>query len=267
MKTILLLITLIFAVNLQFVMAQGAAVARSIRSIVTDESTEAIPSKYTKPMASRPGSSTDPKGQEVVLDDLVVFEAFEKHQEWHNALVVVDWTGSMYQYGAQVLRWHQLNMKKKVLKHMVLFNDGDDNLHRRSPKRIGNTGGIYHTNPNNLEAVLSTIEKSVDNGNGAECEENDLEAVLAAQQTYEDYNYLILIADSKSWIRDMVLLDQVNVPVHIILCDKGPYIEDYLKLAKKTGGSMISRFDEIDFGLKGAVTSAGEFVFGGKTYR
>jgi hypothetical protein len=204
----------------------------------------------------------------VQVTDSVVFDAFAKHTEWRDVLVVCDWTGSMYQYGAQVLRWHKLNLDRgtNIIKHLVFFNDGDDKLNPGKEKQIGATGGIYHVDPNNIEDLLAKIESAVAGGDGGEIEENNLEAVLAGIEAYKgNYKTIVLIADSKSWIRDMELLSRINEPVHIILCDKGGYATDYLKVAKHTGGSVYSARDEIDFSAALGSMSA-RVTFQGKAY-
>ena len=57
-------------------------------------------------------------------------------------MVVADWTGSMYAYGSQALKWHNLNLEKSGLSYFTLFNDGDRKPQRK--KKVGITDGIYH---------------------------------------------------------------------------------------------------------------------------
>merc|ERR1711916_415263 len=47
----------------------------------------------------------------VAFEDSVVFNAFNRNPEWNDMLIVKDWTGSMYDYGAQAILWHRLNME------------------------------------------------------------------------------------------------------------------------------------------------------------
>ena len=73
------------------------------------------------------------------ITDSVVFKIFSRHPEWDNCLVIMDWTGSMYPYGAQAVLWHSLNLKQSGIKYFVFFNDG--NMEKR--KKIGKTRGVY----------------------------------------------------------------------------------------------------------------------------
>ncbi|MDQ3072569.1 MAG: hypothetical protein M3Q97_04815, partial [Bacteroidota bacterium] len=179
-------------------------------------------------------------GGQVVNDSVsAVFKAFEDHPEWKNVLIVADWTGSMYPYLGQVMRWHRLNIDKQVIKHIVLFNDGDGNL--RSPdsqKIVGRTGGIYHADPLNMADFLEKVKIAVDNGSGDESEENDLEAITEGIRTYDDIDCVVLIADN-SEVRDMALLSMINKPVHVVIYDGG-YVADYVKIAYQTGGSITT---------------------------
>lgn len=48
--------------------------------------------------------------------------------------------------------------------------------------------------------------------------ENDLEALLEAKKYMDDNWELILIADNYSPVRDIELLEKLDIPVHVILC-------------------------------------------------
>lgn len=177
-------------------------------------------------------------GQEAFTDS-VVFKVFERNREWTNMVIVNDWTGSMYQYGAQVVLWHRLFGKSKSVRQLVFFNDG--NYRRDKDKVIGETGGIYTADPQNTREIIQTMREVMLQGTGGDIEENDLEAVLFAQQQYDNSGELILVADNHSDVRDMVLLSQISRPVRIILCgvekDK-PIHPHYLEIARKTKGSL-----------------------------
>jgi len=192
--------------------------------------------------------------QEEILKDSIVFRTLERNSEkWKNMLVVMDWTGSMYKYGASVMLWHQLNIQERAIKHFVFFNDGDGIAD--SEKRIGHTGGIYHCGPNSLDEVFMTMYKVMRKGKSGTREENDMEAIVKAMRRFEgDFDEIILIADNTSPVRDMALLKYVDKPVHVILCglDKihdmaffRPHF-DYVKIALETGGSLHTITEDIE---------------------
>jgi hypothetical protein len=159
-------------------------------------------------------------------------------------MLVADWTGSMYPYVGQIIRWHKNNMDRNIIKSIVLFNDGDDKI-RYGTKKIGQTGGIYYADPNNIDNLLTTVEKAIDNGQGGDSQENDVEAILAGISKYRFQKDIVLVADHTP-IRDIELLYKITKPVHVILCNTGN-VMDYVKLAYYTGGSITSVNDEIDF--------------------
>lgn len=169
--------------------------------------------------------------------DSVVIKVLDRNRDWDNALVVMDWTGSMYPYGAQAVMWHILNFARTGLSFFTFFNDGDgksDNL-----KVIGNTGGLYHAQASNLENLINTFYRVSAGGDGGDVPENDLEAILSGMNKYKEFEELILIADNNSCVRDISLLSELDVPVHIILCGAATGINpQYINIAYKTGGSI-----------------------------
>ncbi|MGB0523559.1 MAG: hypothetical protein ACPGJS_11400 [Flammeovirgaceae bacterium] len=177
------------------------------------------------------------------FEDSVVYRVFDRHPAWQNMLVVNDWTGSMYQYGAQAVLWHRLNLIKRrdqvAIDNFIFFNDG--NMLPDDEKQIGNTGGIYQSKGESIKKLAHTMREVMLSGFGGDKPENDVEAILYGLQHAANFRELVLIADNRSAVRDMELLEQVNVPIKIILCgtDKEkPIHPDYLKMAQLTNGSI-----------------------------
>jgi len=146
--------------------------------------------------------------------DNTVKEVLDRNPQWKKVLVVADWTGSMYGYGAQVLDWHIENFHRSEISYFTLFNDGD----RKMKKGVGETEGIYHEEADNMLNVLALYRLVMSKGGGGDGPENDLEAVLAGMDTFPEYEEIILIADNNACVRDMALLDKIDRPVHVILC-------------------------------------------------
>lgn len=233
----------------QPIAAQGAVIAEDIRQYIQAKTEE----KAMEADAGRvpPTKQHSVGGQAIDEANSTVFKAFRMHPEWQSVVLVADWTASMYPYIGQVLAWHQVNADKKLVSDMILFNDGDDVLYPNRSKTIGKTGGIYRVNPNDAQMLFQTIEQATDNGDGGDSEENDLEALLTAQQYHPNAPYLILIADGSS-VRDMSLLPQLRKPIHIILCSEG-WLMDYVQMAYATGGSITLLSDHIDFSDKSKI--------------
>ncbi len=181
--------------------------------------------------------------------DSTVIKVIARHPEWKDMLVVVDWTGSMYQYGAQLVLWHKQNLlyNQNQTRHMVFFNDG--NMKKQQQKVIGKTGGIYCAAANELDKIVLTMEKVMLKGDGGDTKENDLEALLKAMQMLEGYQDVVLIADNKSDVRDIALLSMLDKPVHVILCgiEEDNYINtDYVKIAYQSGGSLHTISEDLE---------------------
>ncbi len=187
------------------------------------------------------------------LQDSSVYKVFERHPEWKNMLVVMDWTSSMYHNGASVMRWHREHLALQAIRHLAIFNDGNGKPHLA--KHIGRTGGIYFCQPNAIDDVIHTMVKAKEATLGGDAPENDLEALIKASHRLQDYDEIILIPDRNSSIRDIELIRYLNKPVHIILFNgpkvrltglggSGEWIIDewvhphYLTLASWTGGSI-----------------------------
>lgn len=177
--------------------------------------------------------------------DSTVFKIMDRnYKHMDSILVVADWTGSMYGYGAQILAWHVLHFKFSPIKYFVLFNDGD----MEGFNGIGTTGGIYYAKADNLKMVIDMYNLVMMNGGGGDSEENDLEAIIKGSEYYPDHKDVILIADN-SCIRDISLLPQIKEPVHVLMCgyDAFNFVnQQYVDVARNTSGSIHTIEEDID---------------------
>lgn len=197
------------------------------------------------------------------ITDSVVFKIFARHPEWDNCLVIMDWTGSMYPYGAQAVLWHSLNLKQSGIKYFVFFNDG--NMEKR--KKIGRTRGVYFEKAENINKIIGLLSKVKAKGNGGDPEENDVEAILKGIEKYPDFKNLILIADNNSCMRDYCLVKDIKVPVKVVLCGTYSGINpQYINLAYKTKGSIHTIEDDISDFYNRTNTDA-TFMIDGSEYR
>jgi len=178
------------------------------------------------------------------IGDSLVYKIFDRHPEWENAVVVMDWTGSMYQYGAQAVLWHTLNFKTSGIKDFVFFNDGNDTPDDK--KVIGETGGVYFAQAKNVNRLINTFYLVSRRGKGGDDPENDVEALLRGINRFEDFDELILIADNNSCMRDFQLIANLDVKVNVIVCGARYGINpQYINLAYLTGGSVHTMEDDI----------------------
>lgn len=196
------------------------------------------------------------------LIDSTVMRVLQRNRQWKNALVIMDWTGSMYQYGGQAVLWHSLNFKTSGLKYFVFFNDGDNK--RRKP--VGKTGGIYFEKGDNLKRLVNLLNRVKMKGNGGDTEENDAEAIIKGIRKFSGFTEVILIADNNSCIRDFCLLHEITFPVKVILCGTYSGINpQFLNLAYRTGGS-IHTIEEDIYDLYTRKKSDASFMIDGTEY-
>jgi hypothetical protein len=184
----------------------------------------------------KPGGDSSTKKVMQAPPDSTVIKVFDRMQ-WYNMLVVADVTASMYAYSGQLLLWLKLHEEERRIKQFIFFNDGDEKEDEQ--KIIGSTGGIYSTASSVFEVVEQLVFKTMNNGNGGNIPENNIEALLKGLEACPDCASIIMIADNASKVSDMALLKQLNKPVHIILCGVHDVINtDYITIAKATGGSL-----------------------------
>lgn len=185
----------------------------------------------------------------IAFADSIVFKVFERNRTWSNMLVVNDWTGSMYPYGAQAVLWHRLNLNRAAIKHFLFFNDGD--MRPDDRKTIGQTGGLYLVSAAQLSKIAETLRQVMLNGYGGDPEENDVEALLYGIKQVPQCSEVILIADNNSAVRDISLLPELaslKMPIRVILCgtsNGAPPNADYLNIARQTGGSLHTIQEDI----------------------
>ncbi len=193
--------------------------------------------------------------------DPVVRKVLDRHPEWNDMLVINDWTGSMYGYGAQVLEWHLLNFEESGIQALTLFNDGD---HKSTEdKEIGMTEGIYSEEADNIPQLIDLFNLVMLKGGGGDGPENDIEAILETMDEYPRFSEIVLIADNNACVRDIELADRIGVPVRIILCGykkRQGVNQHYVYLANTTGGGIYTIDQDIEniqakLGKNGKVTS------------
>lgn len=165
---------------------------------------------------------------------------------WDSMVLVVDVTCSMDPYVEEYLLWTTLARNGERLVGCVFFNDGDGKAD--SVKVLGATGGVRHAAPR-LKSMVDTLVKCISYGCSGSSDENDVEALLYAQQVYPHAKRFVLIADNTSPVRDLELADGILKPVHVLLCDPQPVpvpCADYITIAYLTRGSVHLLNDDFE---------------------
>lgn len=198
------------------------------------------------------------------LQDSTVLAVLNRNKDWKNTPIVCDVTGSMYPYMAQTLIWFKLNCKTTNAKAYTFFNDGDSKSDTK--KVIGRTGGVYTGNMSVYDSVESLMFKAMSMGSGGDCPENNIEAILKTIKENPNCKEVVMIADNYANVKDFALLDQVKVPVRIILCGSSTGINaQYLNIARATGGSVHTMEKDITELVK--MAEGEEFRFKGQRFR
>ena len=167
-----------------------------------------------------------------------VITAVMNRNKWKDKLIVCDLTGSMNPYTQQLAIWYQLNCIKEPNLQFIFFNDGDGMSDHK--KVIGSTGGIYYLPPVTYDKLAAFMAHVSARGDGGDCPENNMEALIKGVKMANPFKELIMIVDNHAPVKDIELLKSFNHPVHIILCGapSGIVLTDYLEIAWKTKGSI-----------------------------
>jgi hypothetical protein len=172
-------------------------------------------------------------------------------RQWPDAVIVCDLTTSMYPYTTQLFAWFAKNAQNPATKGMVFFTDCDSLGRQTHPG--GPPGRMYITQGWNtasaLPMLLHAARNTIRNKDEAE---NDVEALLVAQNQFPRAKHLVLIADNLSNVKDMALLAKVKKPVHVVLCGTTgsdtahAFQQAYYTIASQTNGSLHTLEDDIE---------------------
>jgi len=184
------------------------------------------------------------QARERFSSDSTVYNILDRNTQWKNSLLVMDWTGSMYGYGAEAVLWQALNEDRQAIDYLVLFNDGDRKKNRK--KKMGKTGGIYASKAKPISKPVKMFKKVQNKGSGGDSPENDMEALIKSIHGQNTTGQTLLLADNNSCIRDYPLVDCIEEPVEVILCGTRKGINhQYINLAWKTGGTIHTKESDI----------------------
>ncbi|GAB3943240.1 hypothetical protein GCM10028805_09160 [Spirosoma harenae] len=190
-------------------------------------------------------------------------------RKWPDAVIVCDLTSSMYPYTTQIFAWLKKQTRNPAIKGIVFFTDCDSLGHQTRPN--GPAGQMFITRERKgidvLPVLLAAARNTVQNKDDAE---NDIEALLAAQNSFPEARHLILVADNISTVKDMPLLNQVRKPVHVVLCGTTgsdtirAFQTDYYTIASQTNGSLHTLEDDL---IPTALTRNTTLRVGSRYYR
>ena len=170
---------------------------------------------------------------------------FERHPNWQNTQIIMDVTGSMAPYIAKTMAWIKATQKSSQVRAFTFFNDGNEK--KDYEKRVGSVGGIYGVVNIDYDAVYNVMSQTMDRGGGGDCPENNVEATLWGLKQFPNCDEIVMVADNWATPRDLSLLKEVKVPVHVIVCggDMGINVS-FIQLAYETKGSVHTIEEDLD---------------------
>lgn len=183
-------------------------------------------------------------------DDSTTYRVLDRNLRlWPDAVIVCDVTTSMYPYTTQLFAWFRRNSHKPFVNGMVFFTDCDSLGQQTQPG--GPPGRMFVTQERSashvLPLLLDAARNTVRNEDDAE---NAIEALLVAQNKFPEAKHLILVADNISTVKDMALLNQIQKPVHVVICGTTgsntalAFQPDYYVIARQTNGSLHTLEDD-----------------------
>jgi hypothetical protein len=174
--------------------------------------------------------------------DSVVMTVFRRNT-WTNFVMVCDVTGSMSPYTAQIFAVLPGVVENRRCKGFLFFNDGDKKTTQE--KKDLKAGGLYWTRAMRFDSAYYTAKKCMNNGDGGDLPENNVEALITAEKINPG-GELVLIADNWASPRDLSECDKIKSPVHVVLCSARSGVNpDYLFLARVTNGSVHTRDQDV----------------------
>lgn len=164
-----------------------------------------------------------------------VYKSFEKMPIDQKLAIVMDVTGSMTNHIISASFWLNKNKNELSFTSFTVFNDGDDQ--KDHEKEVGVTGGIYFTTFFN--EFSNKTRTAMQNGNGGDYPENDIEAILYACRKDAKKTGVLLIADNMSGVKDIELLNKLDLPISLMPCGlTGSIHQNYLDIVYKTKGKI-----------------------------
>jgi hypothetical protein len=179
------------------------------------------------------------------LSDSTLIKIFQRQPSWKNMLVVMDVTGSMSPYTAQLLVWIKANQKLNTFKQIVFFNDDDENS--TNQLTVQDNTGMWDIDSKNSDKVIDKAFTAMQQGMH---NENDLEAICYAIKKFpENKKNVVLIADNWENPCDMHLLEYLKtqqIPVKVVVCGVTDRLNTlYLDIAYTTGGSVHTMEEDL----------------------
>ena len=169
---------------------------------------------------------------------------YRNKELWSAKRIVANIDCSMYQYIDELMVWNYSDEEEQKNNTYWLFNGFQNNSKKSETDH--HKRGIYNVSKNDVEGFCNTIDKFVNFSCSGNRLENVVEALIIGAENKPENEELLFIADNFSDVSDLHKLDELTVPVRVLLTDSEYGInEHYLEIAYKTGGSVHTVFEDI----------------------
>lgn len=185
--------------------------------------------------------------------DSITYRVLDRNAaRWPDAVIVCDMTSSMYPYSTQLMTWFdkQANRRGRAIKGVIFFTDCDSTGYETRPD--GPPGQFFVAATAETSVLLPVLlQASRHTRLNRFPAENDLEALLFAQEQFPTVKNLILIADNGSPVKGMDKLSRLTKPVRVILAgahtdSTQAFQQDYEAIARQSGGSLHTLEHDLD---------------------
>lgn len=169
---------------------------------------------------------------------------FRNKDQWSSKRIVANIDCSMYQYIDELLVWNYTDASEQKNNSYWLFNGFQNNS---KPSDSGHDRrGIFYVPNNDVEGFCKTVDKIVNFSCGGNRLENVVEALILGAKGKSPDEELLFIADNYSDVSDLDKLDELKVPVRVLLTDSDLGVnEHYLEIAYRTGGSIHTTYEDL----------------------
>lgn len=191
---------------------------------------------------------------------------FKRNQsQWKSKRIIANIDCSMYRYIDELMVWNYSDETEQANNSYWLFNG----FNYKDPETTGHSRrGIFHVPENNVEGFFTTIDKIVNFSCRGSRLENVVEALILGAKGKSADEDLLFIADNYSDVSDLEKLDQLTVPVHVLLTASEYGVnENYLEIAYRTGGSIHTKQEDISAERLKALQDGDRLEIGKHQYR
>jgi hypothetical protein len=191
---------------------------------------------------------------------------YRNKDQWTAKRIIANIDCSMYQYLDELMVWNYSDEQEQNNNTYWLFNGFQNDS---KPSSSGNDRrGIFFVPNNDVAGFCNTVDKIVNFSCGGNRLENVVEALILGAKDKSPEEELLFIADNYSDVSDLNKLQELHVPVRVLLTASEYGVnEHYLEIAYRTGGSIHTIHEDIPSGHLQDLEDGEQLQVGKYTYQ